>query len=232
MDGMRLFELAGADKRRLFSPYCWRARMALAMKGLAAETIPWRFVQKDAIAPHGSEKVPVLLHGDRAVPDSWAIAEYLEENFPDRPSLFGGTPGRELARFVNGWTDAVLNAGLAGMIVSDIVKVLDEGDVAYFRASREARYGAPLDAVTAGREQRVEAFRAALHPLRMVLRGQPFLCGERPMYADAIVFGSFQWARCTSPFRPLAEGDAIEAWRQRMLGLHDGMARKVPAFYD
>ena len=76
---LKLFELVGIDETRPFSPFCWRTRMALAHKGLSAETIPWCFTEKGAIAPHGSEKVPVLLDGDRAVVDSWTIANYLED---------------------------------------------------------------------------------------------------------------------------------------------------------
>jgi glutathione S-transferase len=231
-DGMRLYELAGADPARVFSPYCWRVRFALAAKGLSAETIPWRFVEKDAIAPHGSEKVPVLLHGGRAVCDSWAIAEYLEATFPDRPSLFGSEPGKALTRFVNAFADAVVVAGIARLIVADIVQVLEAGDIPYFISSREARYGMALDQVQAGREQKVEAFRQSLLPLRITLRAQPFLAGAAPMHADAIVFGCFQWARCTSPFRLLAADDPLEAWRLRMLDLYGGLARQVPAFYD
>jgi glutathione S-transferase len=227
---MDLYELAGADPARLFSPFCWRIRYALAAKGLAARTIPWRFTQKDALAAHGGEKVPLLLHQGRAIAESWTIAEYLEDHFPDRPSLFGGTPGRELARFVNAWADAVVIPGIARLIVADLVQVLDPGDVAYFRASREARFRMPLEQVQADRDTAVKGFRQSLHPLRMTLRTQPFLSGAAPLHADSIVFGCFQWARCTSPFRLLEADDPIEAWRQRMLDLHDGMARKVPAF--
>ena len=74
---LKLYELVGTDASRPFSPFCWRTRMALAHKGLSAETIPWCFTEKSAIAPHGSEKVPVLLDRDRAVVDSWTIANYL-----------------------------------------------------------------------------------------------------------------------------------------------------------
>jgi glutathione S-transferase len=227
---MRLFELAGADPARLFSPFCWRTRMALAAKGLRAETIPWRFTDKAAIAPHGAEKVPVLVDGDRAIHDSWAIAEYLEQTYPDRPSLFGGAVGRDYARFVNAFADAVLLGGIARLIIADIHAVLAPQDQAYFRASREKRFGMALEAVQADRDTAVLGFRQALHPLRMVLRAQPFLGGAAPLYPDAIVFGCFQWARCTSPFRLLAEDDPLEAWRQRMLDLHGGLARAVPAF--
>ena len=87
---LKLFELVGTDNARPFSPFCWRTRMALAHKGLSAESIPWCFTEKHAIAPHQSEKVPVLLDGETSVVDSWVIANYLEDSYPDRPSLFGG----------------------------------------------------------------------------------------------------------------------------------------------
>ena len=38
-----LFELAGADQSVRFSPHCWKTRMALAHKGLTAQSVPWRF---------------------------------------------------------------------------------------------------------------------------------------------------------------------------------------------
>ena len=37
---IRMYDLAGADPARRFSPYCWRIRMALAHKNLSVETIP------------------------------------------------------------------------------------------------------------------------------------------------------------------------------------------------
>src|ERR1700724_2625584 len=95
---LKLFELVGTDVARPFSPFCWRTRMALAHKGLSAQTIPWCFTDKDAIAPHNSEKVPVLIDGETSVADSWTIANYLEDSYPDRPSLFGGEGGRALGQ--------------------------------------------------------------------------------------------------------------------------------------
>lgn len=79
--------------------------MALLHKGLDVETIPWRFTEKDMIAFSGQEHVPVLVDGDTVVSDSFAIALHLEETYPDRPSLFGGSAGLSLARFVNVFAD-------------------------------------------------------------------------------------------------------------------------------
>jgi glutathione S-transferase len=204
--------------------------MALAHKGLTAESIPWRFTEKAAIAPHGSEKVPVILDGDKPVADSWVIANYLEDSYPDRPSLFGGEGGRAMARMLNWWGDIAVVGGIFPMIVADIPSKLAEVDAEYFRRSREARFGKPLEEVTATRDQAVAAFRKSLDPLRLTLRSQPFLGGERPNYADYIVFGGFQWARVVSPFRLLEESDPVYAWRERLFDAFDGMARKSPGY--
>src|SRR3546814_1325539 len=99
-----LYELVGAEDRR-FSPYCWRIRMALAHKGLDAELEPCRFTEKHKLAFSGQKLVPVLVDGERVVNDSWAIACYLDEAYPDAPSLLGGPIGRGTARFLNLWTE-------------------------------------------------------------------------------------------------------------------------------
>ena len=90
---IQLYELVGKDDRR-FSPYCWRARMALEHKGLDYETVPVRFTDKDLIAFSGQERIPVVRDGDNVVSDSWDIAEYLERQYPDKASLFGGGVSR------------------------------------------------------------------------------------------------------------------------------------------
>lgn len=227
---LKLFELVGTDAARPFSPFCWRTRMALAHKGLSAESLPWRFTEKSAIAPHGSEKVPVLLHDDKPVVDSWTIANHLEDNFPDRPSLFGGEGGRAMARMLNWWGDIAIVGGIFPLIIADIPKNLDEVDAAYFRKSRETRFGKPLEEIMASRGTAVVGFRKSLDIMRLTLKSQPFIGGKAPNYADYIVFGGFQWARVVSPFKLLEQDDPIYAWREKLLDAFDGMARRSPGF--
>ncbi len=226
----QLFELVGVDADRPFSPFCWRTRMALAHKGLDVESVPWRFTERDAIMKHQSEKVPVLLDGDKTVSDSWAIANYLEDTYPDRPSLFGGEGGRAMARMLNWWGDIATIGGLFPMIVADIYGHLPAADQGYFRKSREARLGKTLEEASASRDKDVEVFRKSLDPMRLTLRTQAFLGGAAANYADYIVFGGFQWARAISPFKLLKDDDAIYAWREKMLDLFDGMARKSQGY--
>ena len=227
---LKLFELVGIDDARPFSPFCWRTRMALAHKGLSADSIPWRFTEKSAVAAYGSERVPVLLHEENAVVDSWVIANYLEDTFPDRPSLFGGAGGRAIARLINSWGDIVVNGGMFPSVVADIPGHLAPVDAAYFRQTREARLGRKLEEASAERDKSVIAFRKGLEPMRQTLRAQPYLGGEAPNYADYIVFGGFQWARAVSPFKLLEESDPIYAWREKLLDAFGGLARKSAGF--
>ena len=227
---IKLYDLAAAEPERRFSPYCWRTKMALTHKGLSFETIPWRFTDKSVIGFSGQGRVPVMLDGERVLFDSWTIATYLEDTYADRPSLFHGDGGRALARFVNAWADGVLVPSIARLIATDILAHLVDRDRAYFRESRENRFGRPLEELVANRDSDVLGFRKGLEPIRTVLAAQPFLCGEMPAYGDYIVFGCFQWARCISPFALLAKDDPIRAWRDKLLAAFDGYAAKAPAY--
>ena len=227
---IRLFELAAADTNRRFSPYCWRSRLALAHKALDVDTIPWRFTEKDAIAKSGQGRVPVLFDMDRVVSDSWTIAEYLEDNYSERPSLFGGPQARSLTRFINAWVDSVVNAALIRVLLTDIYAHLHEKDREYFRASREKRFGMSLEQVSADRATSVIRIRESLDPARTVLAKQPYVAGKIPLYADYILFGSFMWARSISSFQLLSHDDPIYAWRERMLDLFDGLGRRAPGY--
>lgn len=223
----QMYDLAGADPARRFSPFCWRTRLALAHKGLEVETIPWRFTETEKLAFSGQGLVPVLVEDGEVVHDSWAIACWLEERYPDRPSLFGGAAGQAVTRFVNAWADSALHLWIARMVVRDILDVIRPEDQPYFRSSREKRFGTTLEAWVAEREALLPEFRKALQPVRLSLRAQPFLAGETPGYADYIIFGAFQWARCTSPFKLLEADDPVHAWRGRIMGLFDGLAGRA-----
>lgn len=226
-----MYDLAGADPDRRFSPFCWRTKMALAHKGLEVATIPWRYIDKPIIAQYNWERVPVIVDNGRGVIDSWTIANYLEDTYPERPSLFGGGAGRALARFYNQWADTFLNAAISRLVALDIWNHLDPRDRDYFRQSREKRFGMTLEAYCADRETRLESFRLSLEPLRQTLAAQPFLGGELPLYPDYIVFGGLQWARSVSPLALLEAADPVNGWRERLLDAFGGLARKAPGYW-
>lgn len=224
-----LFDLACAQDERRFSPFCWRTRLALAHKGLEVETRPWRMVEKDAIAMSGQGKVPVIIDDGQVVFDSWTIAQYLEDTYADAPSLFGGG-GPAAYEFIRNWADGVLLPFVARMAMADILSHLHDKDRSYFREVREAAFGATIEQVSADRDERIVEFRTRLEPLRRQFGAHPFIGGETPDYADYVVASIFLMSRAVSPFRLLAAGDVIGDWAERMLDVHDGLARATPGY--
>lgn len=222
-----LYELAGADKAVRFSPHCWKARFALAHKGLAFETKPVRFTDKEAIAFSGQTLTPILAHDDVVVTDSFAIADYLDKTFADAP-LFPDVGARTLARFANGWADALGMHALFPAVITSLFAAIDERDRAYFRETRESRFGKTLEQVAEGSDAATAAFAKALAPLRRALDGRAFLGGDAPIYADYCALGPFIWARCAGAPARLADDDPIAVWRDRLLDAFDGMARNAP----
>ena len=223
---MVLYDLAGADGRR-FSPNCWRTRMAIAHKGLACDARATRFTEIPGICGGGQKTVPVIEDNGRVIGDSWAIAEYLEAAYPDRPSLFGGPAGHSLSSFVQGWAMTALHPAIASLVIADIHDQLDDRDKDYFRATREGAFGHKLEEVQADRAERLVGFRRSLQPVRHVLMSQSFLGGARPLYADYLVFGALQWARVASDFALLENDDPVAAWFERLLDLYGGLGRKA-----
>ena len=175
-----MYDLAGAEPNRRFSPFCWRARMALAHKGLAVETVPWGFIEKDKLPQPNAGRVPVIVDDGTVIHDSTAIADYLEERYADKPTLFGGDTGRALAGFVQNWTETVLHSGIIPLVVLDIHRHSRPQDQDYFRRSREERFGRTLEEVVRDREARLPTFRTSLDPLRRTVERQDFSSGNAP----------------------------------------------------
>ena len=226
---IQLYELVGKNDRR-FSPYCWRTRMALEHKGLVYETIPVRFTDKHLIAFSGQERVPVIRDGQTIVSDSWAIAEYLEDQYPEGKTLFGGDIGHGLTRFLNIWADRALHAALIRLVISDILEHVDEDDRKYFIESRTARFKMPPSELQTRSEGDLKNFGYAVSTIKAALGKEPFLGGSDPAYGDYILFGAFAWARSISEFPLLNMDDPVYDWRNRMLDMFNSMPRKAVGY--
>lgn len=224
-----LYALSGADKARQFSPHVWKTVMALAHKGLDYETVPVGFTEIPAIEGGGTATVPLLRDGDRLVHDSFAIALYLDEAYSDRPSLFGGEGGKAMARFIENWSQSTLHMAITRIAILDIHNLLGPTDQAYFRRSREERLGASLEDIAAAGKAEIDGFAKKLQPLRNMLKIQPFIGGESPLFPDYIVFGALQWLRTTAGTTVLEEDDPVAGWFRRCLDLHGGVGHRVTA---
>jgi glutathione S-transferase len=139
-------------------PYCARARIVLAEKGLAYDTVaidladrPGWLYEKNPLG-----KVPVLEDDTLCLPESAVIMEYLEERFPE-PALLPADPAeRALARLAVWRFDDSL------------------GDDYYAARRRESGALARLE--------------ARLGELDRALSGSPFLSGTEYGLADIAYF--------------------------------------------
>ena len=224
---MTLYDLAGQNDDLRFSPYCWRVKMALVHKGLDVDSKPWRFTEKETLAFSEQGKVPVLVDGDQVVTDSWAILNYLDSAYSDRPLLFADEAAKQSAFNLKEWVEKTLLLPLLKMTILDIYNGLHEKDKVYFRESREKRLGMSLESFCDPSEDAVIAFRQLLEPVRNTLEWQPFLSGTTAGGADYILFGALQWIYCTSSIALLEDDDPVNQWCQRIRALFNGFGEKV-----
>lgn len=224
---IQLYDLTDATREIFFSPYCWRTRMALAHKGLAFESIPWHFTDTEVIEANSAGRVPVIVDGGRWVHDSFDIAQYLDQQYPDRPMLMKDDAAVAAAQFTDAWCNFQVFAALRPISVFSVFKIIHDKDKTYFRESREKMLKEKLEEISKDPEAEKKALGVALRPADVLLGKQQFFGGNTPSYADYVVFGTLMWPYQVCPASPLEAGTNVAAWFDRLLDLNDGFARKA-----
>ncbi|MCY4386713.1 MAG: glutathione S-transferase N-terminal domain-containing protein [Desulfurellaceae bacterium] len=215
---IEVYDLAGADSLR-FSPFCSRTKAALRYKGLDYTTLPIRFCDKDKLAFSKQDRVPVIRDNDTVVSDSWKIAEYLEDHYPEA-KLFPGPGMKEACRFFNLYIDNTLHPALFPVLVHDIFEKIEPVDRDYFRENREARLGATLEDIATRRDDFRPRLKSVLADLEAVALGHEYLF-EVFTYADVCLFGSFTFAMRVSD-EPLFDATpSLARWWERMQARFD-----------
>ncbi len=223
---IQIYELCGANTDLLFSPHCWKARMAVAHKGLPWQAVPVPFTGVATVEGGESRRVPVMRDGDTVIEESYAIAQYLEATYPDAPSLFNGKGGEALSiHFIN-WAQTAIHPEVAKLAMLDIYKSLAPKDQEFFRTGREKMLGCTLEEFDAKHPKNGDSLGKALVSLELTLKNQKFIGGESPLFADYAAFGALQWLRICSGKDYLVKDTAVAAWFDSLLDMYDGMARK------
>jgi glutathione S-transferase len=202
--------------------------MSLHHKGLYLDTkrVQVKFSDKSLISHKGFKTVPVLEDGDIWTGESLKIAKYLEEAYPDKPSLFGGKEQMELTSIINNILDPKILSILARIIVADVYKVLQPDDKNYFRETREKMLNKKIEDIDFESKKYIPFLQKELNPFRRIIKDNNYFTGDKPMYCDYLLFGFFMWARNTSSKQILDRDDLLWHWRDRMLNLFDGFAKK------
>ena len=115
-------------------------------------------------------------------------------------------------------------------VILDIHNLLAAKDAAYFRETREARFGTTLEELDAGRESHRQALQVALGPFRATLKRQTWLSGDQPALADLLLFATFMWARSVSDFQLLSADDPVYVWRDAMLARYASVTKDAKGY--
>jgi glutathione S-transferase len=213
-----LYELSAENPEIKFSPHCWKAHLALVYKGIEFESIPVSFGQiKEKLSFVDYSLLPVLKGGDVVITDSWNIANYLEETYPDTPSLFSNESSKALAESINGWCDTTAASCIRPLNWMAIYQRISKKDQQYFRESREAKVGMTLEEFTANPERSLVALDEALNRLREILKKSAYIGGNQLSYADLCLMATFMWLDCVRDIQFLEKSDSIYHWYHRML---------------
>lgn len=119
----------------------------------------------------------------KGIRESWDIANYLEETFPDKPSVFNGNPG--VHKFFEVYCYKNITVNIYKLVVLDIQE--RSGDKEWHRQDREKLIGMPLEKFAGHPDDHKPALKEALTPVHAVLQKYPFVTGEKGNY-DTVSF--------------------------------------------
>lgn len=222
---IKLYELAGENTDIKFSPFVWRTRMSLLHKGLEFESVAWRFSDRDS-TQHKS--VPAIYDDGNMISDSWEIAKYLDEKYPDHPALMKDEEAQAHAQLVSSICNNLIFFTAVTMAIYPVSQILDEASAPYFIETREGKFGKKLSDINADDAEEAKANLAkGLTVFEQTLATSDYLGGDAPTYADYTLFGVLKWIDVVA-YRPVDETSNVGKWFDRISALYNGNAAKAP----
>ncbi len=218
-----LYDLALREGQTI-SPFVWATKYAIAHKGFEIDLVPGGFTGIVERTGGKTERLPAIVDDGKWVLDSWLIAEYLDETYPDRPTLIGSKQVEIATKFIEGWLWGNVLREWMPNIVRDYRDAVLQVDWDYVTKTRTAP-GTTLEATQAGREDRLPLIPPKLELLRTTLRETPWLGGDAPNYTDyrALAVFLFMSAVATTPV--LTDDDPVRDWVDRGFDLYGGLGR-------
>ncbi|KAI0378477.1 hypothetical protein F5Y04DRAFT_261572 [Hypomontagnella monticulosa] len=235
-DPIILFDIASGPPIRPYAPNPWKARYALNFKRANFVTKwvdladvkatrqslgidPVRFF--DNGEPFFTLPIMTDPSSNKLVGDSFDIAVYLDEKYPDAPSLFRNSIGLYAA--FNAHIDSILPIG-APLCSESFPFNPETAEKSKAEFCRRAGLKSWDDMILRGeaRRQVMDQFQVALGGVAKYFRFSdgPFIGGKEPDYADIIIGG---WLMMYSQTLP-REWPEIRAWHGGLWGrLHDGL---------
>jgi len=203
-----LYDLA-CTKNICFSPTVWRIRLLLNYKKIPYRTVFLEFpdieptLKSFGLVPGESASgdkqkytVPAIQHvpSNTYIMDSTPIAQFLESTYPEPPVPLTSELGREIMAK----TRAVVGKAIHASVMPREVLILSPRSQEYFRRTREASLGHPLEDLIEPQkeEQRWSALSDHLAAAGELMRTHstegPFVLGARPSYTDFFIAGNLK----------------------------------------
>lgn len=212
------------------SPFVWATKFAVKHKGLDLDVVDGGFTGIMDRTGGRTERLPAIVDDGKWVLDSWGIAEYLDETYPDAPPLIPHESVAVMLRALDAWFWSAAVGPWMRSYCADYRDVCFEHDKDYVTSTREMMLGGKLEDLQAGREDRLPAISAALEPLRIALRDADFLGGAAPNYADYRIIGGFLWLASLAQTPALAADDPLRPWYERVCALYGGLGEHPGLF--
>lgn len=233
-----LYDLA-CTKGICFSPAVWRIRLLLNYKSIPYTTTFLEFPDieptlKDlGIPPNTTGKhaftVPAIHHipTNTHIMDFPAIATFLETTYPEPKVVLTSDLGSEIEKKAR----AVVGPAFYTSLQPRELHIISPRAQVYFRRTREAALGHPLEELIAGgREEEVwkavgEDARAAGALMRTNKAEGPFVLGAQPSFTDFFIAGALQNARAVEE-RVRKRCMAMEGYREVYEACEGWMGKK------
>ncbi|ORX57041.1 hypothetical protein DM01DRAFT_1334593 [Hesseltinella vesiculosa] len=231
MAKVTIYDLMIAEPDQPVSPFSARTRISLNIKGIPQETKWLAYFDLHDQVPKITKLdkrplVPVIedgFHGNHVVDDSFNIARYLDEAFPDTPKLFDPEHEGQL-RFLEQFVLVNLIEPSLKLTILNLVKDLrtqEEKD--WFRKDRETKFGITLEEFAGKEQDAIAHLQTSAALFDHTLRLSPFLNGQKIGYLDVIVAAAYAPLKLGRPdvfeaalLDVVPGSDAIRQWWIRL----------------
>jgi glutathione S-transferase len=208
------------------SPFVWATKYAIKHKGFDLDIVPGGFTGIMERTGGKSERLPAIVDDGRWVLDSWLIAEYLDETYPDRPTLVPHPSVKALTEFTEAWLWRTAINPWFGCYIKDYRDLSLPQDHHYVTTTRENMLGGrKLEDVVKGKEDRLPLVPPTLEPFRTLVTQHKWLGGDTPNYADYRALAVFLWTASVASTPPLTDDDPLRDWLDRGFDLFGGLGR-------
>lgn len=207
------------------SPFVWATKYAVKHKGFDLDIVPGGFTGIMDRTGGKTERLPAIQDDGKWVLDSWLIAEYLDETYPDRPRLIGSEGEKILTQTLENWLwKTAIGPWMTCFIKSYRDRSMPQ-DHEYVTESRERMFGNTMENIIIGREDRLPLVPPQLELLRTALRQQKWFGGDTPNYADYRLLAVFLFCASVADTPILTEDDPLRDWIDRGFDLYGGLGR-------